>query len=80
MSGILLSAISSGFFMVRIIKGPWRRNPQYLAASIAGSIVAILVLHSLWPDMDDDFIVGGIAGVAGAWGGMILFDTALGLV
>jgi hypothetical protein len=80
MSELLLSAIFTAFTMVRIIKGPWLKNPQYLAAGIAGAIVGTLVLHSYWPDLDGDFIVGGIAGIAGSWGGMLLFDTALGMV
>jgi hypothetical protein len=80
MSELLLSAILTAFTMVRIIKGPWLRNPQYLAAGIAGSVVAALVLHTYWPGFEDDFIVGGVVGIAGSWGGMVLFDTALGMV
>ena len=80
MSGILLSAIFTAFAMVRFIKGPWLRNPQYLASGIAGAIVAILVAHSFWPAADDSFIVGMAAGVAGSWCGMAAFDRVLGLV
>ncbi len=80
MSELLLSAILTAFTMVRIIKGPWMRNPQYLAAGIAGSVVGALILHAYWPAYDDDFIVGGVVGIAGSWGGMLLFDTTLGTI
>ena len=51
MSELLLSAIFTAFSMVRLIKGPWLRNPQYLAAGIAGSILGALVLHTYWPGL-----------------------------
>jgi hypothetical protein len=80
MSGILFSAVATGFFMVRLCKGPWLKNPQYLAAAICGSILAALVLHLFWPVMDDSFFVGGATGLAGSWAGMALFDMVLGAV
>jgi hypothetical protein len=80
MSGILFSAVTTGFFMVRLFKGPWLKNPQYLAAAICGSILAALTLHLFWPVMDDSFIVGGATGLAGSWAGMTLFDMVLGAV
>lgn len=80
MSEILFSAVTTGFFMVRLFKGPWLKNPQYLASAICGAVVAAVTLHLFWPVMDDSFIVGGITGLAGSWGGMALFDMALGAV
>jgi hypothetical protein len=80
MSDILFSAVTTGFFMVRLFKGPWLRNPQYLAAAIFGSVLAALMLHLFWPVMDDSFIVGGVTGLAGSWAGMALFDVAVGVV
>jgi hypothetical protein len=80
MSDILFSAVTTGFFMVRLVKGPWRRNPQYLASAICGAIVGALALHLFWPAMDDDFIVGGLTGLAGSWAGMALFDMAVAAV
>jgi glycerol uptake facilitator-like aquaporin len=80
MSGILFSAVTTGFLMVRLFKGPWLKNPQYLAAAICGSILAVLVLHLFWPVMDDSFFVGGATGLAGSWAGMTLFDMVLGVV
>ncbi|WP_311028949.1 hypothetical protein [Mesorhizobium koreense] len=80
MSDILFSAVTTGFFMVRLFRGPWLKNPQYLAAAICGSILAALTLHLFWPVMDDSFVVGGGAGLAGSWVGMALFDLAVGAV
>ena len=80
MSDILFSAVTTGFFMVRLFRGPWLKNPQYLAAAICGSILAALTLHIFWPVMDDSFIVGGATGLAGSWAGMALFDLAVGAV
>jgi hypothetical protein len=80
MSDILFSAVTTGFFMVRLLRGPWLRNPQYLAAAICGSVLAALMLHLFWPIMDDSFIIGGVTGLAGSWAGMVLFDMAVGAV
>jgi len=80
MAELLFSAVTTAFVMVRLVKGPWLRNPQYLACSICGSVVAALLLHALWPAMVGSFIVGGITGLAGAWGAMALFDAVLGVV
>ena len=79
MAELLFSAVTTAFLMVRFIKGPWLRNPQYLACSICGSIVAALLLHAFWPAMDGSFVVGGITGLAGSWGAMALFDAVLGM-
>ncbi|WP_245476736.1 hypothetical protein, partial [Mesorhizobium sp. M1A.F.Ca.IN.020.03.1.1] len=59
MSDILLPAIFTAFTMVRVLKGPWLRNPQYLASGILGAIVGALLLHAFWPAYDDDVIVVG---------------------
>ena len=80
MSDILLSAVTTGFFMVRLLRGPWLRNPQYLAAAICGSVLAALMLHLFWPVMDDSFVVGGVTGLGGSWAGMTLFDMAVSAV
>jgi hypothetical protein len=80
MSDILFSAVTTGFFMVRLFKGPWLKNPQYLAAAICGSILAALTLHLFWPVADGFFVVGGVTGLAGSWAGIALFDLALGAV
>lgn len=74
MTEILLGAISTSFLLVRIFKGPWMRNPQYLAAAVIGAVAVSLGLYRFAPDLENDLIVGSIAGAAGAWGGMFAFD------
>ncbi|UDL89946.1 hypothetical protein LGH82_00580 [Mesorhizobium sp. PAMC28654] len=78
-SDLLLSAVLTAFTMVRLLRGPWLRNPQYLASGIVGAIVGVLLLHGIWPAADDDFIVGGVTGIFGSWAGMAVFDTILGM-
>jgi hypothetical protein len=79
MPDIILSALFSSFFIVRVIKGPWMGNPQYLAVSIFGSAAAMLVLNSVSPGAADGFILGNGAAFAGAFLGVIAFDAAMGL-
>lgn len=77
MAYLLVSAVLGSFVIVRLMKGPWGRNPHYLAAAIAGSVAGTLLLHAFWPAMDDDFIVGGLVGIAGPIAGIMLFDALL---
>jgi hypothetical protein len=77
MSDLLLSAVFGSFIVVRLMKGPWLKNPQYLAAAILGSIVGALLMHSYWPGLDDDLIASSITGLAGPIAGMLLFDAVL---
>ncbi|MGB3540132.1 MAG: hypothetical protein WBA42_18425, partial [Mesorhizobium sp.] len=77
MSELLFSAVLGSFFMVRLFRGPWLRNPQYLAAAIAGSVAGTLILHTFWPALDGDFIAGAIIGAVGPLAGMALFDAFL---
>ncbi len=77
MSELLFSAVLGSFFMVRLFRGPWLRNPQYLAASIAGAVAGTLILHFGWPALDGDFIAGVIVGAVGPLAGMALFDALL---
>src|ERR1700754_1494759 len=79
MSDLLLPAIFTAFTMVRLLRGPWLRNPQYLASGIVGAIAGTLLLHSFWPAFDDDFIVGGVTGIFGSWAGMAVFDAMVNL-
>jgi hypothetical protein len=79
MTYLLVSAVFGSFVMVRLFKGPWGRNPHYLAAAIAGSVAGTLLLHAFWPALDGDFIAGGIVGIAGPIAGIMLFDTLLGM-
>jgi hypothetical protein len=71
---ILISALSTSFFLVRVVKGPWMRNPQYLAAATIGAVAISLVLDAVAPAIENSFIAGGLAGAAGAWAGIAAFD------
>jgi len=77
MSELLFTAVLGSFFMVRLFRGPWLRNPHYLAAAIAGSVAGSLVLHAYWPALDGDFITGAIVSTVGPLAGMALFDAFL---
>ena len=77
MTDLLVSAVLGSFVMVRLFRGPWGRNPQYLAAAIAGSVAATLLLHAFWPALDNDFVAAGLVGIAGPIAGMMAFDALL---
>ena len=66
MTEMLFGALSMAVLLVRIIKGPWMRNPQYLAAALVGAVALSLGLGALSPDLENDLIVGTLAGGVGA--------------
>lgn len=74
MPGLLFNAILSAFFLVRVVKGPWLRYPHYVAAATAMSVAALLVLRSVAPGAEDSLIAGNLAGLAGAWLGLVAYD------
>lgn len=74
MAAIVLSALSSAFFFVRIVKGPWMRNPQYVAAATIGGVALSLGLYLYSPSLENNLIVSGLVGAAGAWAGIAAFD------
>jgi len=74
---LVIAALSTAFFVVRIFKGPWMRNPQYVAASTIGALVVTGILYRFAPDIEGDLIIGSVAGFAGAWFGMFAFDMTL---
>ena len=80
MAELLLSALFTAFPMVRLIKGSWLQNPHYLASAFTGAMAFLLGLQAYWPGMENDFFVGSLAGAAGSWGGMVLFDVVIGLL
>lgn len=75
MAEILLGALSMAFFLVRIIKGPWMRNPQYVAAATVGAMAVSLGLFVIAPDLEFNIIVGSLVGGAGAFAGIFAFDV-----
>jgi hypothetical protein len=75
MPDIVFSALSTALLLVRFIKGPWMRYPQYVAAALVGALVAGLLLAKFAPDIGSSFLIGGLSGFGGAWIGIIAFDT-----
>jgi hypothetical protein len=79
MPEILISAISCAFFAVKIVKGKWAQNPQYLVVAIIGGVLSSLTLHAVSPEYYDDFVIGNVAVLTGCWISIFGFDMALGL-
>jgi uncharacterized membrane protein YeaQ/YmgE (transglycosylase-associated protein family) len=75
---IVLSAVLSSFFAVRIIKGHWTRNPQYLAVAMVGSVVGAVVLHAGWPELDGDLLLPTIVSFIGSCVAVFAFDQMIG--
>lgn len=75
MPDIVFSALSTALLLVRFIKGPWMRHPQYVAAALVGALAAGLFLTRFVPDIGSGFIIGGLSGFGGAWIGIIAFDA-----
>lgn len=75
---IAISALFSAFLAVRILKGPWRRYPQYLALSTIASLAALLALHAGWPQFDSDMIVPTIAAFVASCAVVFAFDQLIG--
>lgn len=75
MPEIVLSALSTAFLLVRFVKGPWRRHPQYVAAALIGALAVGLIMAKFTPDIGNDFVLGGLAGLAGARAGIAAFDA-----
>lgn len=77
MTEILISALSTAFFLVRLVKGPWMRNPQYVAAATIGAVAISLMVNSLLPSFENNMITESLTGAGGAWGGILAFDLLL---
>lgn len=77
MPSVLISAILSSFLLVRLIKGPWLRYPQYLAVAMICSGFAAIIAASFSPELADSLIVGNLIQFAGAFAGIQLFDKVV---
>ena len=73
----LISAIFSGFFAVRIFKGPWMRNPQYVAIAMVGCGLGIIALSLISPELEDSFLAADISAITGAFIAMKLYDGVM---
>ena len=73
MPSLVLSAVFSSFLFVRLFKGPWGRNPQYLAAAMIGSVLLSVAAENYFPGASDDFINSNLLAAAGSGAGIFLF-------
>lgn len=78
MPTLILSAVLSSFTFVRLFKGPWARNPQYLAAAMIGSAVVSLIGEGYFPGSGDDFLTANLLACVGSAAGIFLFGVIAG--
>lgn len=78
MPTLVFNALLSSFFVVKVFKGHWTRNPHYLAITMVASILALVALDSCSPGAADTFVDGNIASFAGAWLGLAIYDRTIG--
>lgn len=78
MADVLFTALGLSFFLVRLAKGSWVRNPVYLALAIFGSMAGLLILMRVYPGAEDSMIFGNLAALAGAGCAISLYDLTTG--
>lgn len=78
MADVFLTSLFSSFFLVRLLKGSWLRNPVYLALAIVGGVAGLIGTKVMWPGSESDFIAGNLAALVGAWAAIVLYDRVLG--
>lgn len=78
MPDLVISALISSFTFVRLLKGPWLRNPQYLAAAMIGSVVLSLVAEKLDPGSSDSLVNATVYAFAGSAAGIFLLGQLIG--
>lgn len=78
MPDLVISALVSSFTVVRLLKGPWLRYPQFLAAAMIGSVVLSLVAEKLDPGSADSMINATIYAFAGSAAGIFLLGQMIG--
>lgn len=74
---LVINALLSSLFAVRVFKGPWLRNPQYLVIAIVGCAVGMLGLEAFEPGLSEDFIFGNLSAIVGAFVAITLFDRVM---
>ena len=78
MPSLIISALISSFTFVRLLKGPWLRNPHYLAAAMIGSVAVMLLGDKFDPGSADDMISGTLLAFAGSAAGVFLMGRVSG--
>ena len=78
MPDLVISALISSFTFVRLLKGPWLRYPQFLAAAMIGSVVLSLVAEKIDPGSSDSMINATVYAFAGSAAGIFLLGQMLG--
>lgn len=78
MPGLVINALLTSFFLVRLMKGGWLRHPQAVAVATVASLAALLALGSVDPGAENSVVYGNLAALAGAWLGVLACDRILG--
>ena len=77
---IFITSFFSSFFLVRLLKGSWLRQPVYLALGIVGALGGLISSMILWPGSENDWIAGNAAALIGVWLLIALYDRFIGSV
>lgn len=78
MFNVLITALGTSLFLVRIAKGSWFRNPAYVALAIFGGFAGLLILMRFSPGAEQSLIYGNIAAFMGAGSAIMLYDLTIG--
>lgn len=78
MPGLIFNALFSSFFMVKLVRGRWTRNPDHLAAATVASVCALIILNCWSPGAAASFIYGNLAALGGAWLGLFVYGRIAG--
>ena len=80
MAEVFLTSLFSSFFLVRLLKGSWLKQPVYLALAIIGGLAGLIGTSVMWPGSENDWIAGNFAALVGAWALIMLYDRVVGTV
>ncbi|MBI1260650.1 MAG: hypothetical protein GC184_02895 [Rhizobiales bacterium] len=77
MVDVYITALFTSFFLVRLVKGSWTRNPAYVALSIFGGMAGLILLMKLSPGAEGSLIYGNFAALGGALTAILIYDQAM---
>ena len=77
MASILLTAILSAFLVVRVLVGPWARNPVHLVVAMVGAVVAGLLVVGIPLPIFEDAVTQRVTIFIGAVVFTLGFDRAM---